>query len=336
MGYSANQKIQIGAESTKGTAVAATTIWRGKGSLEDARTQVVTPEQIGYTVPSARIATSYLQGKLAMPATPATFHQLPYILEAGILSCTPTPDSGTGDIYLYPMGHTSVNTIRTYTIESGDDTAAEEMEFSFVESFVLSGKYGELVQMSANWLGRQVTTGITFTGSLTAPTVEEIVGGKGTLYIDEPSGTLGTTAITAGAILDFNLNVTTGLVARSTIDSGTAYFLTDIYDREKFKAALSLTWRHNSDAVAERAKWAAGTARQIRLKFTGSALTTSGTYTYHTLFIDLVGIYTKFSALENDSGDSTIKAEFEAGYDPTADITPLSFTVVVDNYASLP
>ena len=85
MGYSANQKIQIGAEATPGSAVPATTIWRGKGSLEDARTMILTPEQLGYTVPSARIATSFLQGKLAMPATDATFHQLPYILEAGIL-----------------------------------------------------------------------------------------------------------------------------------------------------------------------------------------------------------------------------------------------------------
>jgi hypothetical protein len=335
MGYSANQKIQIGAEGTPGSAVPATTIWRGKGSLEDARTMILTPEQLGYTVPSARIATSFLQGKLAMPATDATFHQLPYILEAGILKCTPTPDSGTADIYVYPMGHTTVNTIRTYTIESGDNTAVEEMEYAFVESFAISGKYGELLQMSANWIGRQVTTSA-FTGSLTVPTVEEIIGGKGTLYIDEPSGTLGTTPITAGAILDFNLAVNTGRFPRATVDSGTAYFLKDTYDREKMSAKLSLTWVHNSDATTEKGHWKTGTARQIRLKFVGSAIATPGTYSYHTLYIDLVGIYTKFSALDQDNGDSIIKAEFEAGFDPTANITPLSFTVVVDDYAALP
>lgn len=335
MGYSATQKLQIGKETTKGTAVAATTIWRGTGMLEDARNQIVIKETVGKAVPSARIATSFLLGKLNMAATPATFEQLPYILEAGIKAATPSADSGTGDIYVYDVGLAAVNTVRSYTIEGGDSTAAEEMEYSTVESFVLSGKYGELMQMSANWFGRQVSS-TTFTSALTLPTVEEVKASRGVLYIDEPGGTLGTTAITAGAIVDFNLNVNTGRVARSTVDSGAEYFLLDTFDQEKFSGKLTITWRHNSDATAEKVKWQAGTPRQLRLKFTGSALGTPGAHTYKSVIIDLVGIYTKFSALENESGDSTVKAEFEVGYDATANITPMTITVVCDDLAALP
>ena len=45
-------------------------------------------------------------GSLAMAATPATFEQLPHILEAGIKSVgTGAADgAGTGKIYAYPIG----------------------------------------------------------------------------------------------------------------------------------------------------------------------------------------------------------------------------------------
>jgi len=334
-GRFANQKIQMGAEGTPGLAIPATTIYRGIGQIEDARDLRLVTERLGVCVPSNRVVVPGLLAKCTWAATPATFHQLPYILEAGISIETPTPDSGTGDVYAYEMGKAAVNTLRSYTIEGGDNVAAEEMEYSFVEKFVLSGKYGDFMQMSANWTGRQVTSSA-FTGSLSVPTVEEINAMAGALYIDAVSGTMGNTPITAGTLLEFNLDVTTGWKPRFCIDDGKTYFLEPSFDVDAFKAICNLTFRHTTAGAAERAKFAAETPAQIRLKFVGSTLTTPGTYTYHTLQIDMTGIYTKAGTLENDMGDSTTKLEFTIGYDETADISPLAFLVVVDDYAALP
>jgi hypothetical protein len=335
-GKYANQKVQLGAESTKGSAVAATTIWRGHGDLVDDRNQIKIPEKVGIAVPTNRIAVGALLGKMTMPATPATFEQLPYILEAGIIKETPTQDgAGTDYIYVYEMGKTTVNTIRTYTIESGDDQNAEEMEYGVVESFTLSGKYGELLQMSASWFGRQVAN-TTFTGSLSVPSVEEIIAANGSLAIDDNDGTMGSTSIAAGSLLEFNLSVNTGRQPRFTIDSSQKYFYEDTFDRQQFAAKLGMTWRHSADAKLERDNWRSETPRMIRLMFQGSAVGTPGTtYSVLTLLIDMVGVYTKFNAIENDSGDSIVKAEFDIGYDETADIESLKITVV-NELAALP
>lgn len=99
MGQKWAQKIQLGRETTPGTAVAATTIWRGVGgNLEDTRKIETIEEQIGIAVKSNRAYLSELGGALDMAATPATFQQVCHILEAGIKSVgTGAPDgSGSG------------------------------------------------------------------------------------------------------------------------------------------------------------------------------------------------------------------------------------------------
>ena len=47
-GVKALRKVQLGLESTKGTAVAATALWRGTGTIEDKREVVFPDEDIGY------------------------------------------------------------------------------------------------------------------------------------------------------------------------------------------------------------------------------------------------------------------------------------------------
>jgi len=42
------RKIQMGGEDVAGTGVAASTIWRGKGTLEDTREDVFPEEDVGY------------------------------------------------------------------------------------------------------------------------------------------------------------------------------------------------------------------------------------------------------------------------------------------------
>ena len=221
MGQKWAQKIQLGRETTAGTAVAATSIWRGVGGMiKDVREVTMVEEQVGFVQNILRSYIGSIGGSLSMAATPATFEQLPHILEAGIKTVgTGAADGvGSGKIYDYVKGTTSIETLKTYTIETGDNQQAEEMEYSFVESFTLSAARGEAVMMSADWIGRQVTN-TTFTGSLTVPTVDEVLAGTGLLYIDANSGTIGTTAVT-GTLLDWELNVTTGWRGKWTNDTG--------------------------------------------------------------------------------------------------------------------
>lgn len=319
-GLSGNRKIQVGAEATLGTAVPATTIWRGGlGGIEDASEWIAIPDKPGILIPTDRTAKAALLARLAMPAEAATFQQLGYFLEAGIKKVTPTQDGAGSDyIYDYLVGLTSVNTPRSYTIESGDNIEVKEMEYSLCESFAISGGAKELVKMAGNWFGRQVTVSA-FTGALSVPAVEEIKATSGSLAIDAVSGSFGGTPVAAGNLLRFNLAVTTGWIPKFTMDSGELYFVEHVFDEETFEAVLELTFRHNTSANTEEANWRAGTSRLIQLLFEGSAFGTGGTtYSNHTLIINICGRWDKFNPIEAEEGDTIITGTFKCGYNETA------------------
>jgi hypothetical protein len=332
MGEKWASKIQLGREAAAGTAVAATTIWRGVGGmLQDARTVTRVEEQIGIAIPTTRSYSPQLAGRLAMAATPLTFEQVLHLLEAGVKTVgTGAADgAGTGKIYAYPFPTTSMNTIKTYTIETGDNQQAEEMEYSFVERFTFSGARGEAVMMSADWVGRQVTNA-SFTGALTAPAVDEAIAAKATLHIDDAgTGTIGTTAVT-NTLLSWELAVTTGWKAKFTLDNNALYFAYHYFDKDSFSAQFTATYEHNATAVAEKAEWRNEIARLIRLTVVGPATGTPGTaHSNEKLIIDLPALYTEWSALEFDEGNSIVNITAQAGYD-TTEALGASITVVAE------
>lgn len=327
-GVKALRKIQLGRETTAGTAVAATTIWRGLGTMEDRREVVFPEETVGYLSGLDRAYTPYLAAGLTMESVPATFEQLPHILEAGIATVTATTD-GSGYVRTYTLATTTVPTIKTYTIEAGDDQQEEEMEYSFVESFRLEGKAKEAVMVSADWVGRQVTAS-SFTTGISVPTVEEILFLSGKLYIDATTGTIGTTQKTQ-TLLGMTLDVKCGLVPVFSADGSLHFtFLKSV----PAEVTLQLTFEHDSTSTAEKSAWRAGTSRLIQLKFEGSALQTAGTtYSKKTLIVNLAGRWEKFDKLGEQDGNDIVTGTFRARYNPTA--ARFAQIIVVNEVSSL-
>ncbi len=330
-GVRALRKIQLGVESAKGTAVAATALWRGQGVIED-QTEVMFPEEdIGYL---SGIDRSYIPRNLAaitFEETPATFEQLGYILDAGVKTVSGVQDgAGTDYVYTYTFPTTSANSIKTYTIEGGDDQQAEEMEYAFVKSFTLAGAASEAWTVTADWVGRQVST-TSFTGSISVPTVEEILFQKSKLYIDAIGGTIGSTQ-KSSTLLKAELAVTTGWQEYFTAD-GNLYFTA--HKSTKPEVVLTLTFEHDGTSVAEKANWLAETARLIRILGEGSTVTTPGTtYSKKTLIIDLAGKWERFEKLDEQDGNDIVTGRFRAAYDSTS--ASFAEIVVVNELSALP
>jgi len=337
-GIKALRKVQLGRESTAGTAVAATTIWRGPAETPDDQRVVVFPdENVGYVGGTDRNYQPQLLGAIAFPETPATYEQVPHILEAGIKTVTPTQD-GTGSdyIYAYTLPTTSANTLKPYTIEGGDNQQAYEIEYGFVTDFILAGSGGgelNAVTMAANWLGRQ-TTSTSFTGSLSAPTVEEILFGKGKLYIDAVGGTIGTTQ-KASTFLGFDLSVKTGWVARFTGDGNLYFTRAAFVGGSELEIMCNITFEYDSNATAEVSNYESGTSRLIRLAFTGEAVATPGTtYSTKTMYIDMAGAWDNFEKIGEDNGNDVVTGAFRARYNSTAAF--FAEITVVNELTSLP
>jgi hypothetical protein len=326
--YSMN-KIQLGRESAFGTAVAASTIWRGAfAMLEDASTRVIVDEQVGVLVQAERAYDSAYLGKLSMPATELTFEQLPHILEAGILTATPGAGPGYSRAYAYPVDN-SVPTPKSYTIETFNNAADSdmlEMEGSLVEEFTLEAQAGQAWKVSANWFGRQVLP-TTPTSLSTLVAVEDAMLPKTALYLDATGGTIGTTQ-RLGVLMGVSIKVTTGLVA-VPVGDGQLYHTT--YKWTKPEITYSITFELQKDTVsvvaAERAFRKSGAVRLIQLTCSGSGATKS-------MVIKLAGKHDVVGNYENSNGNTTVRLDGHAVYS-SADSLFFSITVV-NGVATLP
>lgn len=311
------RKVQLGRETTPGTAVAASTIWRGPALMPmDDRMNTMPEENIGLSSLTTRQYTAGLLASMQFPSTPATFQGIQHVMEAGVKTVTPVADgAGSGYINAYPLPSGDVNSLKTYTIEGGDNKVVEEMEYSFVREFELSGKRNEAWMLTSNWQGRQSQVAA-FTGALSAPAVSEMLFNKSRIYIDDVGDTIGTTQI-ANSWLEAKLKIITGLKAQPTGD-GNLYF--SFMDFIGAKATLELSFLHNATVAAERVLWRANTPRQIRMLIEGNTLADAGTtYSKETFQIDAAGMYTAFGPPnDEDEGSNVNKVTFEIAYDATA------------------
>lgn len=317
------RKIQLGQESDSagtsvpGTPVAATAIWRGPGAQIDSGKVIAHPsENVGVLFDTDRVYTPTQLATIDFPQTEATYEQILYPLTAGIkdVMSGSSDSSGTGKIYSFTWDEAGTNVVKSYTIEAGDNNAVSEMEYSVCTEFTLTWAAQQGLMVASKWIGRQRTTGVSFTGSLSLPTVEEILTPK--IYIDAVAGTIGGTPIT-GTLIGYELAVTTGIQPIFSAD-GNIYFASIKY--VKPTVTLRLTYEHDSNASTEYAAFVAGTPRCVRILHEGSALQTPGDYSKKTFLVDMVGTYSSFPPYTDQDGDNIITAELMAGYDATEDL----------------
>lgn len=316
-----NTKAQLGREVTAGTAVAASTVWRGPFSMiEDTRERTIVEEQIGAFVQAERSYDSLLSARWSQPSAPLTYEQVCHILEAGVKTVTP---SGTGAVktrvYNYPFSGTSVNTIKTYTIETGSATVSAdvyEMEMAFVEDFEFSGAFGEAWTMQSNWIGRQMT-GTTFTSSLTAPAVNDCLFNHTLLYIDASGATIGTTQ-KSGVLTAANIKVKTGLM-QVPVGDGQLYAVDYKWTQPEITFSLTMELEDASIVATERGIYRSNGTRLIRLKASPSAALQ--------FQVDMAAKYDSISDYENSDGNTTVTFEGH-GVASSADSLALTFTIL--------
>jgi hypothetical protein len=321
----------LGRESTAGSEVNATTIWRGQfASIEDARDRVTVEEQIGLLITGERTYDRSLLARLNLPATELTFEQVPHIFEAGIQTATPGGAGPYTYTYAFPTGN-SVNTIKTYTIEAHNavaDADAEQMSYGFVEEFTLEADAGGPWMMSANWVGRQtVTKAPTSLSTLLTTEVATLMRTK--LYIDATGGTVGTTPET-GTLMGASMRVRTGIVP-VMVGDGNLYFSTHKFVRPEITFSLTLELEEDTNVslvAAERAFYKSNTVRLFKLLAEGATPANAS------LAMSWAGVYDSIGSYTNADGNTTVTLEGHAVYS-SADA--LFWTTTVTNQvATLP
>jgi photosystem II stability/assembly factor-like uncharacterized protein len=319
-------RVQLNDEVTAGTAVEATCIWRGPfAGLADETKVVFVPEDVGILPGTDRTYIPAKGASLDLPETEATFEQLPIILLGGVRSTSPTGTTWS-KTWTFALPVTAANTIKTWTIEAGDDQQAERAGYGFVEEFHLRGATGGALMMSARWRLRQVAPQ-TFTAGVTLQDVEEIPFSKGVLYIDASGGTIGTTQ-KSNTLIDMALAVDTGLRAYTAADGQLYFSATKQIGPE---VTLDITFEHDGTATAEKAAWRAETGRLIRLKWEG---TDCGDAVNKKVQVDLAGKWESFEVLGERDGNDVVVGHFRARYSSTDSL--FAQIVVINKLANVP
>lgn len=321
--------IQFGREATPGTAVAATVIWRGEmASIRDERMIQETPEHLGIMAPTFRTVTTWKGASLAFPETVATFEQIPHIFEGAIKAATPSGAGPYTRAYPFPVAATA-NTLKYLTIETGNKVVTDEnaeMEYSYCTDFTLSGSADPGTWMIAsNWRGRQRTGGITLTGALSAPAVEDMLFPSTTLYIDATGGTMGTTSV-AGVLRSAEISVNTGNREVRTAE-GNQYFYAVKPHAAPPEITFSLQMELESGSVVndERAIFESQAFRLIQLSIAGTSS--------RSCVISMAGRYTAIGDFTNADGNTVVTLEGKCAYS-SADTEFFDITVI-NNVASL-
>jgi len=299
------------ADSDSGGEIDATSIWRGTGTIQDDRDLYFVEEDIGILIGADRTNTAFLGGSIALDAVVATFEQFPNLLEMSIQAATPTSDSGGNWIRTYTYPTTTKNTLRDYTWEGGDNQQAELLDYVFCRDWTLSGEEKQAWMMSGNLFGRQVQN-TTFTAGVSIPTVYNMNFGKTKVYLDNDSDDFGTTLV-SNTVLAANIQYNANLIDKSTAD-GNLYY--SFVETPTPVMTATITFEHDATSVTEKnTNWRGETARVLRLKIEGQALTSAGgTYSLRTCIIDMAGKWLSFAKIGERNGNDVLEGTFHARY----------------------
>lgn len=318
-GIKALRVAQLGMETTAGTAVAATTVWRGEaGDITDESDIRSVAVDDGNFIPAHNQYEASVGATWAPPETEATFENITYILAGSIENITSgTVDTGgSGYIYQYDVNTSSAQTPKTFTVEVGNNVQAFEVEYSFVEEWSLTGAQQEPLMIAPTWRGRQKQKATFTAGQSVIASQEEILFSMGTLYLDDT--TIGNEA-QANVWLGFSMTVNPGVQAIWTGDgAATPYFSTIKKIMPEITGEITL--EHDDTYGSDEYDAAdAQQLRYMRMLFEGSALTTAGSsYSNKTFQFDASIEYTDVPSVEETDGDDTITLPWRAvqGNDP--------------------
>lgn len=285
-GFTRFRKWQFGKQSALGTGVTATRRVPFRGTLEinpnwqdqeDVDTGSIDP-----TLPAYRTATD-----ITAPLTGTLdFHHIPMLMSGGLRGGVSASAIGGGG---YTWVHTALSTTATtldyFTTEWADDVSTdgmkaidgvvESMEFSFDPEL---GPWS----VSATWRFGSVDHGVTPTAGLNVSSNLPLVFGADTvLYIDDASGSIGSTQI-SDALHAATISIENEIDVKRFANGSNSRFGVDGYGLANRTITATFTFAKSDDIVgaldSEVADWLSADPvnRYLRVETTSTSLAESG------------------------------------------------------------
>jgi hypothetical protein len=298
-----NQQVQLGVESTPGTAVAADRLIRCFNFTTGIESEGKAYRGTGRKYPCSHIlnkewTTVSFDGDM-------DFNGLIYILNSAVCtgSIAAHGSSSTAYDHTFTPGITGNATKKTYTIEQGDSVRAHELPYGVFSKWSYKFTRGEATT-SGEGFGQEISDGITMTASPTIIADSPMAGTMWDVYVDTTSGGLGTTQLTRVLGVDFDLS---NLFAPAWfINSSEPSWVVDVDTVPE--CTVSLLVEADATGMGYLTQLQSGDTRYLRVKATGSVIATDGPGDVNAAFThDMAIKFTSFDPFEDSDGIYAVK-----------------------------
>lgn len=302
------QVVQIGVESTKGTAVAANKKLPSLSIGPSVKTNIDKFAPLGNKFP-----TIHAQGKewAEAPVTGSpTYSELGYVLASLLAYAAPVQQSSTTAYkQTAEIASTSEDTVKTYTVERGSAVQAEKMAYGQFTELTLTGDRDK-VELSGKMLGRALSTGISLTSSPTSIEQIPILPKEVSVYLDTASGSLGSTKLTR--VLKWSLQIASRFGPLWVVDAAQTSFVEAV--ELPVDAKLKLLVEADAAGMALLTPMRDGTTRFARIGAASSQL--AGTAIPYSSQLDLaLQVGAEPTQLDDTDGVYTTEFTFDVVHD---------------------
>lgn len=310
-----SQSVQIGVETTPGTAVAATKRLGSIGFNVGVQTEIASRRPIGQKFASLQVLGK--EWSEAEIEGGPVYTELPYIF-ASLLS-TPTVVqimdgvTATGAYrWTFETSTFGDDTPKTFTLEQGSSARAHRVTNGIITDFELNWSRQE-VEIGGTLLGKAIEDGIALTGS---PTGFDQVPVKPTdlsVYLDSTSAGLGTTKLTRA--LSGGVSIGSRFTPLWVVDRAVSSFVATVEGEPEVE--FTITQMADAQAMENLTALRTGATRFLRLEARGPQIYGGGTPIYHQMRIDMAGQVSEVGEFSDEDGVYAIQWTFGGVHNPT-------------------
>jgi hypothetical protein len=317
------QRIQVGKESAKGTAVTTGKILTGiKGQIaDDSELKIVqNTYQTGLMGGSNQGTPVFVSdvGSVSLDGD-FTAENGVYLLSAGWGSATITSTAAVLTAgWAFGAPTTAINSPVTLTTQTGDNTEQLKGTYGLIQDWEIKGAVNDVWKYTGKMMLRSVTAASTGFDSATALAATPFVTNLTKVFVDPASGTVGTTQLSA-TVREFSIKPKSGFHLKQFQD-GVLYPTGD--GQAQPEVGLDLILEYNGSAIALRNAWKTTLQKRVRILNGASATATPAAYA------DITGYFTKFDPIGDRDGNTIIAAHLDSA---PAGTTSLDFTNFVVN-----
>jgi len=302
--------VQVGAESTSGTAVSASKLMSYLSLEPDFELQFNTFQPIGQVVPSS--VTPGKDSTVFNVTGKGSYSELIVPLCSVLTNVSPSTVETTARLWDFiPLGR-SEDTVKSYTVEYGSATRAQKNTYGLFNGLTLTFNREEGIEVGGSAFGQQMQDNITLTAGPTAYEDKPILPTHLDVYVDTTSGGLGGTKLLRDFNAEFSISDRWGQVW--PINSANASFTSHVATMPT--VTLKLTVEADSSGMAYLVNARAGDTRYVRLAAVAPSaygFAGAGTAPYQ-LLIDMAGKINEVKFTEVD-GIKCVDYTFTAIYD---------------------